>query len=208
MRRLPERGAYDREAIDAVLDRGLFCHVGFVHEGQPFVVPTLYARVGDEVFVHGSTGSRMLRALSGGALVCLTVTHFDGLVLARSVFEHTVNYRSVMLLGTARRVDGDERKLAALRAFSERMLPGRWDEARRPSPQELKATNILALPIDEASAKTRDLPPDDGDSPDALLDVWAGVIPAEVRFLEPVPDPALRPGIPVPESVARLRERH
>jgi uncharacterized protein len=204
LRRLPENAAYDRATIDAILDEALLCHFGFVHEGQPFVLPTLQARVGDEVFVHGSAASRMLRTVGAGVPACLTVTLFDGLVLARSVFEHSVNYRSVMLLGTARPVEGDGRLLAALHAFSERLVPGRWDEVRKPSPQELKATTLLAMPIDEVSAKIRTGPPDDGESPDAALDVWAGVVPAELRFLEPVPDPTLRPGIPVPDSVTRL----
>jgi nitroimidazol reductase NimA-like FMN-containing flavoprotein (pyridoxamine 5'-phosphate oxidase superfamily) len=146
----------------------------------------------------------MLRTVGAGVPACLTVTLFDGLVLARSVFEHSVNYRSVMLLGTARPVEGDDRLLAALHAFSERLVPGRWDEVRKPSLQELKATTLLAMPIDEVSAKVRTGPPDDSESPDAALDVWAGVVPAELRFLDPVPDPTLRPGIPVPDSVTRL----
>jgi nitroimidazol reductase NimA-like FMN-containing flavoprotein (pyridoxamine 5'-phosphate oxidase superfamily) len=204
LRRLPENAAYDRATIDAILDEALLCHFGFVHEGQPFVLPTLQARVGDEVFVHGSAASRMLRTVGAGVPACLTVTLFDGLVLARSVFEHSVNYRSVMLLGTARPVEGDGRLLAALHAFSERLVPGRWDEVRKPSPQELRATTLLAMPIDEVSAKVRTGPPDDGESPDAALDVWAGVVPAELRFLDPVPDPTLRPGIRVPDSVTRL----
>lgn len=207
IRRLPERAVYDRETIDAVLDAAMVCHLGFVHQEQPFVIPTLEARVGDDVYIHGSSASRTLRALGDEIPACLTVTLFDGVVLARSVFEHSVNYRAVVVLGRARHVEGNEEKLAALRAFTEKVLPGRWDEVRPPNRKELQATSILAMPLDEASAKIRTGPPEDGDGPDARLDVWAGVVPAEVHFLDPIPDPTLRPGIPVPNSVSRLRER-
>jgi uncharacterized protein len=148
VRRLPERGRYERDAIDAVLDAGLVAHLGFVADGQPFVIPTLHARVGDEVFVHGSSASRALRTLSAGIPACLTVTLLDGIVLARSVFEHSMNYRSVVVLGTATPVDDPDRKLAALEAFTEKLLPGRWAEARRPTSTELKATSVLRLPLD------------------------------------------------------------
>lgn len=198
IRRIPENARYERATIDAILDEALVAHLGFVHEGQPYVIPTLHARVGDLVYVHGSAASRTLRALSGGLPVCLTVTLVDGLVLARSVFEHSVNYRSVVVLGSATLVSAPAEQLRALEAFSEQLLPGRWADARQPTPPELKATAILSLPLDEASAKVRTGPPDDGDSPDAALDVWAGVVPFELRALEPVPDPTLRPGIPVP----------
>jgi uncharacterized protein len=207
VRREAHRGAYDRATIHAILDAGLYCHFGFVQDGQPFVVPTLHARIGDEVLVHGSVASRMLRTTGTGIPACLTVTLFDGLVLARSVFEHSVNYRSAMLLGTARPVRDRDLLLQALRAFSDKVLPGRWDEARRPSDAELRQTTIVAMPIHEASAKVRTGPPGDGDTPDADLEVWAGVVPAEVRFLDPIPDPGLKPGIPVPESVAGLLRR-
>ena len=160
VRREPQRGRYDRETIDAILDEALVCHLGFVHDGHPYVIPTLFARIGDEVFVHGSAASRMLRTLAGGVDACLTVTLVDGLVLARSVFNHSVNYRSVVVLGRAEPVEDKE---PALRAFMERLLPGRWDEARRPTAKELKATSILRLPLDEASAKLREGPPNDDD---------------------------------------------
>jgi nitroimidazol reductase NimA-like FMN-containing flavoprotein (pyridoxamine 5'-phosphate oxidase superfamily) len=205
VRRLHERGRYDREAIDGVLDAGLVAHLGFVSEGQPFVIPTLHARVGDEVYVHGSAASRTLRALRGGVPACLTVTLLDGIVLARSVFEHSMNYRSVVVLGMATPVDDSEEKLVALEAFTEKILPGRWAEARSPTAKELRATSVMRLSLDEASAKIRDGGPDDGDSPDAQLDVWAGHLPLVVQALTPVPDPSLRPGIPVPPGLSPYR---
>ncbi len=203
-----ERAEYGRATIDAILDEGLVAHLGFVHDGQPFVVPTLHARVGDDVYVHGSAASRMLRTLDAGVPACLTVTLFDGIVLSRSVFEHDVNYRSAVLLGTLTAVGGEREKRAALEAFTERLVPGRWAEARPPSPQELKATQVLRLPIDEASAKVRGGGPDDADGEDGLLDVWAGHIPVTAHYGEPVPDPALRPGIEVsPAARAFVRGR-
>jgi nitroimidazol reductase NimA-like FMN-containing flavoprotein (pyridoxamine 5'-phosphate oxidase superfamily) len=203
--RLHERARYDREAIEAVLDAGLVAHLGFLSEGQPYVIPTLHARVGDAVYVHGSAASRTLRALRDGIPACLTVTLLDGIVLARSVFEHSMNYRSVVVLGTAVPVDEPDEKLTALEAFTEKLLPGRWVEARPPTRKELKATSVLRLPLEEASAKIRDGGPDDGDTPDAELDVWAGHVPLVVEALPPVPDPTLRPGIPVPPGVTPYR---
>lgn len=203
MRRLHENARYDRGAIDAILDAALVCHLGFVHDGQPYVIPTLHARLGDRLYVHGSSASRTLRSLGEGTPMCATVTLLDGLVLARSVFEHSVNYRSVVVLGTATRVDDADEKLAALHAFTEQLLPGRNADARQPTRKELKATSVLWLPLDEASAKVRSGPPDDGESEDALLDVWAGVIPFVTKAAAPVPDPALRSGIPVPHYVRR-----
>jgi uncharacterized protein len=204
VRREPERGRYGRADVDAVLDAGLVAHVAFVHEGQPLCIPTLFARVGDQVLVHGSSASRTLRSLAGGAPACVTVTVVDGLVLARSVFEHSVNYRSAVLLGSFARVETAEGRLEAYRAFTEKLLPGRWDEVRAPTPLELRATEILSLPIDEASAKVRTGPPSDDDSEDAALDVWAGVVPAVSGWGEPTPSPGLRAGIGVPGSVRRL----
>jgi uncharacterized protein len=205
VRRLPERGVYDRAEIDAVLDAGLVAHLGFVHHGQPFVIPTLHARVEDRVFIHGSAASRTLRALGTGIPACLTVTLLDGIVLARSVFEHSMNYRSVVVLGTAVPVDGPDEKRAALEALTDRLLPGRWADARQPTAKELKATSILSLPLDEASAKIRDGGPEDGDTPDADLDVWAGHLPLVVQALDPVPDPTLRDGIPIPPALRPYR---
>jgi len=205
VRREPERGRYDRETIDAVLDAALVAHLGFVSDGQPFVIPTLHARIGDEVYVHGSSASRTLRELSDGIAACLTVTLLDGIVFARSVFEHSMNYRSVVVLGTATAVVEQDEKLAALEAFTEKLLPGRWAEARPPTPTELKATSVLRLPLDEASAKIREGGPDDGATPDAELDVWAGHVPLVVTALDPVPDPSLRHGVPVPEALLPYR---
>ena len=175
VRREPERGRYDRETIDAILDEALFCHLGFVVDGQPYVIPTLHARRGDLLYVHGSSASRMLRHAATGAPMCATVTLLDGLVLAKSVFNHSIDYRSVVVLGQARVVENEE-KLEALRLFTEHVAPGRWDEARQPTPTELKATAILALPLDEASAKVRTGPPED-EPEDVDLPVWSGVVP-------------------------------
>ena len=178
VKREPQRGRYDRETVDAILDEALISHIGFVHDGHPFVIPTLHARVGDVVYIHGSAASRMLRALDAGVPVCLTATLFDGLVLAKSVFNHSVNYRSVVLLGTATRVP-DEEKETALHALTEQLAPGRWDEVRAPTAQELKATWILALPIDEASAKVRVGGPEE-EPEDEDLPVWHGVVPVHL----------------------------
>lgn len=203
LRRVHENARYDRATIDAILDAALVCHLGFVEDGQPYVIPTLHARSGDTLLVHGSSASRALRASGSGLPVCVTVTLLDGIVLARSVFEHSVNYRSVVVVGTAEAVTEPAGKLAALEAFSEQLLAGRWADARGPTAQELKATAVLALPLEESSAKVRTGPPDDGESDDALLDVWAGVIPLATKALPPVSDPALRPGIAVPPYVRR-----
>jgi uncharacterized protein len=203
VKRVPERGRYDREAVDAVLDAALVCHLGFVRDGQPYVIPTLHARVGDDVYVHGSTASRMLRSLEDGVDACLTVTLVDGIVLARSVFEHSMNYRSAVVLGRATAASDPAEKLVALEAFTEKLLPGRWHDARQPTAKELRATSVLRLPLDEASAKIRTGPPEDGDTPDAELDVWAGEIPLVMRALPPVADPTLRDGIPVPPYAER-----
>jgi nitroimidazol reductase NimA-like FMN-containing flavoprotein (pyridoxamine 5'-phosphate oxidase superfamily) len=178
VKREPERGRYDRETIDAILDEALLCHLGFEVDGQPFVIPTLHARVGDTLYVHGSAASRALRRAGSGAPVCVTVTLFDGLVLAKSVFNHSVNYRSAVIFGTARVVP-DEEKREALRALTNQLAPGRWDEARQPTEQELKATWILALPIEEASAKVRSGGPED-DPEDQDLPVYAGVVPVHL----------------------------
>jgi uncharacterized protein len=187
LRRLPQRGAHDRTTIDAILDEALISHVGFVHDGRPAVIPTLHARLGDEVLIHGSAASRMLRALATGVDLCLTATLIDGLVLARSAFHHSVNYRSVVLYGTARLLTEPDEKEAALEAFTERLLPGRWADVRWPTRKELKATTVLVLPIEEGSAKVRTGPPID-DEPDYALDVWAGVVPITLTRGEPVPD--------------------
>ena len=205
LRRLPKRGAHDRETIDAILDEAKVCHLGFVHDGRPAVIPTLHARVGDEVLVHGSAASRALRALATGIEVCLTVTLIDGLVLARSAFHHSVNYRSVVLYGTARPLTETEELERALEAFTEKLVPGRWADVRWPSRKELKGTSALALPITEGSAKVRTGPPIDDDE-DYALDAWAGVVPMRTETLPPVPDPLLRAGIATPAVCRRARK--
>jgi uncharacterized protein len=194
IRRVPARGAYDRATIDAILDEGLIAHLGFAVDGQPYVIPTLHARVGDTVYVHGSAASRMIRTLTAGAPSCLTVTLIDAMVLARSAFHHSMNYRSVVVLGEARAVADPAELLVALQAFTEKLVPGRWDEVRRPSAKELKGTRALALSLDEASAKARSGPPVD-DEADHELDVWAGIIPLSLVAAAPVADPRLREGI-------------
>lgn len=201
LRRKRERGSYDRATIDAILDEALIAHLGFVDEtGQPFVIPTLHARDGDVVYLHGSTASRALRSLLAGAPACLTVSLLDGLVLARAAMHHSANYRSVMLLGTARAVERPDEKLAALEAIVEHIVPGRWTEARQPNENELKATSVLALPIDEASAKLRSGPPQD-DEPDYELAIWAGVIPLYSQAGEPLADARLQADVPLPTSL-------
>ncbi len=200
LRRMPERGSTRRADLHALLDAGFVCHLGLVVEGLPLVVPTSYGRRGDTLFVHGSAASRSLRAAKGGTPVCVTVTHVDGLVLARSVFEHSVDYRCAMVFGTAVLLEG-EAKLEGLHAISEHAAPGQWGYARVPSLKELAATTVLGLPLTEASVKIRTGPPGDGDSPDAALDVWAGVLPLFTARGAPVPDPSLRAGIAVPEHL-------
>ncbi len=205
LRRKRERGSYDREVIDAILDEALIAHLGIVDEhGQPFVIPTLHARSGDVVYCHGSSASRTLRALAAGAPACLTVSLIDGLVLARAAMHHSANYRSAMLIGRARVVDDPEEKRAALRAVVEHIVPGRWDDVRAPSENELSATAVLALPIDEASAKVRRGGPVD-DEEDYALRAWAGVIPLTSQAHTPEPDPRLREGIAPPAYVTGYR---
>ena len=202
--REPHRGVYDRETIYKILDEGFVCHVGFAADGQPYVIPTMYARVGDAIYFHGSAASRMLRGASAGIPVCITVTIVDGLVLARSVFNHSMNYRSVVALGTATLVDGPEEKIAALHGFTQKILPGRWNDARQPNEKELKATSILRLPLTEASAKMRTGPPED-DAEDYALPVWAGLVPLRLVAGDPIRDERCDPGIPVPEYAARYK---
>jgi len=200
--RRPERGSYDRAVINRILDEGFICHVGFVLDGQPFVIPTGYGRHGDHIYFHGSAASRMLRNVSQGIPVCLTVTLVDGLVLARSIYHHSMNYRSVLVLGTATHLTDSEKKADALRVVAENIIRGRWTEARPPTEEELKATAVMELPITEASAKIRSGPPLD-DEPDYDLPVWAGVLPFVTRPAEPIADPRMRMPFDLPESVRR-----
>jgi uncharacterized protein len=200
--REPHRGVYDRETVYRILDQGFICHVGFVVDGQPYVIPTSFGRSGDDLYIHGSAASRMLRRLDEGVPVCVTVTLLDGLVFARSIFNHSMNYRSAVVLGKAALVEDPAEKVEALRILSEHIAPGRWDEVRQPSEQELKATSVLRLPIEEFSAKVRQGPPID-DEEDLTFPTWAGVLPLELTPGEPINDTgAVRP---VPESVRNYR---
>ena len=198
VRRLPKRGAYDRETVYAILDEGFICHVGFATERGPVVIPTSYGRKDDKLYVHGSAASRLLRTLSEGVPVCVTVTLVDGLVLARSAFHHSINYRSVVVFGHAKAITEREPKMEALRVISEQIAPGRWDDVRLPNEQELKATSVLEIPLVEASAKIRTGPPVD-DEEDYAMSVWAGVLPLQTSAGEPLGDERMPPGIPVPE---------
>lgn len=204
IRRLPQRGQYERKVIYQVLDEGLVCHVGFAVDGQPFVIPTAYGRVGDRLYIHGSPASRMLRSLQGGIEVCVTVTLLDGLVLARSAFHHSMNYRSVVIFGTATTVKDADQKLEALKAFTEHVVPGRWAEVRLPSRQELAGTLVLSLPLTEASAKVRTGPPSD-DEADYSLPVWAGELPLRLIAAPPINDTRLSVGIVTPTYALNYR---
>ena len=184
VKRHPERGDYDRDVIDAILDEALMCHLGFVVDGQPFVIPTIHARDGDILYIHGSPGSRMLRTAKAGVDICVTATLLDGLVLARSVYNHSMNYRSAVVLGRAHEVTHLDEKLRAMQCVVEHVVKGRWNDARQPSEGEIKGTTILALPLDEASAKIRSGPPVD-DEDDVALPVWAGIIPLRLEPSEP-----------------------
>jgi nitroimidazol reductase NimA-like FMN-containing flavoprotein (pyridoxamine 5'-phosphate oxidase superfamily) len=206
VKRLPNRGAYDRETIYAILDSGFICHVGYVMDGQPYVIPTGHARIGDDLYIHGSSASRMLRNLAQGVDVCVTVTLVDGLVLARSAFHHSINYRSVVVLGKATLVEDAAEKDKALEAFTEHIIPGRWPEIRWPNELELKATSVLKLPIEEASAKIRVGDPKD-DEEDYTMDVWAGVLPLATVPGEPIADSRLKEGTPVPEHVSEYGQK-
>jgi len=204
LKRLPQRGEFDREAAYRILDEALVCHVGFVVDGQPFVIPTSYGRIGDKLYIHGSAASRMLRSLEGGIPVCVTVTLIDGLVLARSAFHHSVNYRSVVIFGNAEIVRDEEGKLAALAALTEHIVPGRWAEVRPPNAQELKATSVLVVPLEEVSAKVRTGPPVD-DEEDMAIPVWAGELPLRLMAGLPVRDSQLPPEIDAPNYVRNYK---
>ena len=203
VRRMPERGHYDRETVYRILDAGFICNVGYVIDDQPLVTPTSYWREGDRVYWHGSSASRMLRTIAKGIKACLTVTHVDGLVIARSGFHHSINYRSVMALGVAEPITDDTHKLAALEAFVERLFPGRWAMLRSVNKQELKATTVLSMPLEEVSAKVRVGPPKD-DEEDYALPIWAGVLPMSVTTGVPEPDPKLMAGVAMPEHIRKF----
>ena len=193
-----DRGMYDRETVYRILDEGFLCHAGFVVDGQPFVIPTSYGRKDSSLYIHGSAASRMLRQMKDGVPVCITVTLLEGLVLARSIFNHSMNYRSVVILGKATLVDDPDEKLAALRTLSEHILPGRWEDSRQPNERELKATSVLRVPIEEFSAKVRQGPPID-DEEDYSFPTWAGVVPLEMVAGAPIDDARLLPGTKIPQ---------
>jgi uncharacterized protein len=204
IRRLPARGSQETEVIYSILDAGFLAHVSFEVDGQPFIIPTLYGREKDTLFLHGSSASRMLRRLESGCAACVSVTLVDGIVLARSAFNHSMNYRSVVAFGTARKIEAADAKIRALRVISEHVLAGRWAEVRGPDENELKATSVLEFAIDEASAKIRRGPPID-DEDDYSLAVWAGVIPLTLKAGAPIPDPRLPDSVEAPEYVLRSR---
>lgn len=206
IKRLPERGHYDRETIYRILDEALICHAGFVEKGQPYVIPINFARVGDTILLHGAKASRLLKYIEAGYPVCVTVTLVDGLVLARSVFHHSVNYRSVVVFGKGRPVQDEQEKLAALKAITEHLIPGRWQEARLPNRKEMNATRVVSIKIDEASAKIRMGPP--GDEPeDYALPVWAGVLPLQEIPLTPIRDELLPEEVPLPTYIAKYSRK-
>jgi uncharacterized protein len=200
IKRLPQRGEYDRETIYQILDEGLICHVGFTVEGQPFVIPTAYGRIDDRLYIHGSPASRMLRSLKQGIEVCITVTLLEGLVLARSAFHHSMNYRSVVVFGTATVVEDIDEKAIALQAFTDHIVPNRWAEVRPPTAQELAGTLVLSIPLQEASAKMRSGPPKD-DEADYALPIWAGELSLRTIVDARVPDPRLSPEVQISDSV-------
>ncbi len=202
VKRVPERGHYDQNTVYKILDAGLICHISFVVKGQPFVIPTLYGRESDVIYIHGATTSRMIKNLNDGIQMSLAVTHVDGLVLARSAFHHSMNYRSVVVFGTAREVSNDKKE-HALKIISDNVISGRWEESRSPNAKELKATTVLEVKIEQASAKIREGGPKD-DKSDYELDIWAGVVPMNQVASPPIQDELLKPNILVPNSVKDL----
>lgn len=207
LRRLPKRGFHDAETIHAILDAGFLAHVGFQVDGQPFVIPTLYGRDGEKLYLHGSAASRMLDELAQGVAGCVTVTLVDGLVLARSAFHHSMNYRSVVAFGTARKIEDETQKRNALRVVSEHLIRGRWNDVREPNSKELKATSVLEFQIEEASAKVRQGPPLD-DEEDYSLPMWAGVLPLKLKAENPIADSRLAPGTALPRYLADFSSKH
>lgn len=203
VRRMPKRGHYDRETVHAILDAGAIAHVGYVIDGQPYVTPTAYWRKGERIYWHGSSASRMLRTIDAGSPVCVEVSHIDGFVLARSAFHHSVNYRSVMAFGTAHKLTDEAEIVEALRDFTERLYPGRWDALRPIQAQEIKATTVLAMDLTEAVAKVRTGMPIDDDE-DYALPIWAGVLPVQTRVLAPLDDPKNLPGLSAPDYLAKV----
>jgi nitroimidazol reductase NimA-like FMN-containing flavoprotein (pyridoxamine 5'-phosphate oxidase superfamily) len=206
VKRAPERGVYERDAIYEIVDEALFCHVGFVQDGQPYVIPSIHARDGDDLLLHGATTSRLIRHIQAGHEVCVAITFMDGLVLARSIYSHSMNYRSAMLFGKGRLIEGDEETLHALELLSEHIMPGRWEDARKPNNKELKATAVVSISIESASAKVRTGPPDDEDE-DYELRIWAGVLPIKQCFLNPESDPQSKQDITLPEYISSYHRK-
>lgn len=202
VKRLPNRAVYDKEVIYKIIDQAIICHVGFVQESQPFVIPTLHARIEDSVLIHGAATSRLMKHAAVGNELCITITLVDGLVLARSAFHHSINYRSVVLFGQGSIINEREEKLRALRIFTDYLMPGRWADVRPPTETEMKATTIVSMPIELASAKMRQGPPGD-DAEDYQLDVWAGIVPIRQHVDQPIADPLLKDGVEIPENVQR-----
>lgn len=207
VRRTPQRGNYDRETMYSILDEGLICHIGFIANGQPVVIPTAYGRINDRLYIHGSPASRMIKTLKEGVELCVTVTLLDGLVLARSAYHHSMNYRSVVAFGMAKLVNDEAEKLAALQAFTEHIIRDRWQEVRPPNPKELAGTLVLSLPLNEASAKMRSGPPID-DEADYNLPVWAGELPLSLQTSSPIADPRLSENTGIPAYVKNYSRRN
>lgn len=207
LRRLPKRGAFDRETVNSILDEAFICHIGFTVDGQPYVIPTAFGRVDDVLYIHGSSASRMLRTLSKGVEMCFTATLIDALVLARSAFHHSINYRSVVVLGKATLVEENEEKNLALEAITNHIVPGRWDDVRWPTELELKATSVLKLPIEEASAKLRTGPPID-DEEDYAMNIWAGILPIELKTGDPIDDDRLDNGALPPDNITNYTRKN
>lgn len=206
VRRHPDRARYDRDAVYAIVDEALVCYVGFVQDGQPYVIPTHHARLDDVLYLHGAPASRLLKQIAAGHPVCVSVALVDGLVLARSAYNHSVNYRSAVLFGHGRPVESGAEKLKALELLTEHVAPGRWQEVRPPTERELAATAVVAIVVESAAAKVRNAPPGD-EAEDTQLPIWAGVLPLKIQALEPLADPKLPSGVPLPESVAALLRR-
>ena len=207
MRRLPKRGAFDRETVNSILDEAFICHIGFTVDGQPYVIPTAFGRVDDVLYIHGSSASRMLRTLSKGVEMCFTATLIDALVLARSAFHHSINYRSVVVLGKATLVEENEEKNLALESITNHIVPGRWDDVRWPTELELKATSVLKLRIEEASAKVRTGPPID-DEEDYAMNIWAGILPIELKTGDPIDDDRLDNGSLPPDNITNYTRKN
>jgi nitroimidazol reductase NimA-like FMN-containing flavoprotein (pyridoxamine 5'-phosphate oxidase superfamily) len=206
VKRAPERAVYQRDAIYEIVDEALYCHVGFVQNGQPFVIPSIHARDGDNLLLHGATSSRLIRHIQAGHEVCIAITLMDGLVLARSIYSHSMNYRSAVLYGKGRLVEGDKQTLLALEILSDQIMPGRWDDSRKPNYKELKATAVVSISIESASAKVRTGPPNDEDE-DYELPFWAGVLPIQQLFLDPESDPRLLQDIALPEYIRNYHRK-